>query len=680
MKSKSRKAFLVGLAIMMAFGIQSTPVFNIIGGANQVYAKAVLPVVTVLVSDSATQGDKNVGVTVEVKNPETTSFTYDSATLEVSPSTGITITGGTTGKVTLEKDQSATISFKLSIDRYADTGTRQLRLILKDGGTVQYNNGALSDLTIYEKLATPENGTGNYVVGLEMTHVTSPAEGFSENSDNQLTVKLANNGNTIIKNAELSLTLPAGLSVNNSSNSSNLGYISTGSKKEVSFPITVESNAESKSYAVTAELTGLDYTNKAVSVKKTFYIPVSGTGGSSSLKNVGITNINTPTQVLTQEDFKLSFDVQNYNNAAVKNLKINVEVPEGLLNKTRNTFIESSIPAGSSKNYSVTLFADSGAKAKAYPVKITVEPASSTAASGNVVMQYASVYVKGSGNTKTPQLMVDRYNYGGTFVQAGDQFLLNLGLYNTSKSYTMTNIKVTLTSEDGSFVPVNSSNSFFIEDLKPKGHITESVMLATKPNAEQKTTSLTVDMAYEDGSGNAFTSKDVISIPITQEIRLTVDDIIAPPELYAMMQTGVSVQFYNMGKTVLNNLRVNVQGDFDEPQSNSYYVGNMEGGKSDSYEFTFIPRKEGTMEGKVIFTYEDASGEEQTLEKPFAFQIMGEMPVPDDGMPPEDKANQGGKKWPWIAGGIALVNVVGGVVLWRKRRKKKLNQEMEIDE
>jgi uncharacterized membrane protein len=426
-----------------------------------------------------------------------------------------------------------------------------------------------------------------------------------------------------------------------------------------------------------AELSGLGYSHEAVSVKKTFYVPVNGSG--TSIKNAEITNISTPSQVSGGDDFTLSFDVENKNSASLKNVRVTVEVPEGLLNKTRTSFVESSIPASGSKNYSVTMFAADGAKEKAYSIKISLT-SNASSESKSEVTQYASVYVSGAGSEKTPQLMVDNYSYGGTFVQAGDEFLLDLGLFNASGSRTISNIKVTVSSEDGAIIPVNSSNSFYIEKLGKKERVDQAMMFTVKPNAEQKTTPLTVDMTYEDGAGNSFTSKDLISIPVMQETRLEVEDAIAPPELYAGMQSGVSVQFYNMGKTTLNNLRVTAEGDFDTPESTSYFVGNMESGKSDTYDFGFIPRKGGMMEGKIIFTYEDAAGDEQVLERPFSFNVQAEMPAMEE-MPPEDAAAQGGgRKALWVALGILVLLAGAGIFAWRKIRKRKLHREMEIDE
>ncbi|MEG1584639.1 MAG: S-layer protein, partial [Anaerovorax sp.] len=93
---------------------------------------------------------------------------------------------------------------------------------------------------------------------------------------------------------------------------------------------------------------------------------------------------------------------------------------------------------------------------------------------------------------------------------------MNVGLYNTSGK-TITNVKVSLASEDGTFVPFGSSNSFFVERIPAKGHYTKNVDLRVKPAAEQKTSAITVTMAYEDGAGGAYTATDIISIPVTQE-------------------------------------------------------------------------------------------------------------------------------------------------------------------
>ncbi len=675
MKHFGRRVLLIVLAAMVGLGSQVIP--GITGNARGEAYGATMISSKLTKSVSVKQGDEDVVVMVSIENKDAKSFTFNGATLSVSPASNVVVTNGMTGTVTLEKGEKTTIPFYLDIGRYAPTGKRSLSLVLRSDGTVVHENVALGSMVIYEKLGTPENGTGNYVAALDMVHYTNPEEGFFYGQDNTLIIQINNFGNTIVKNAVLTLTLPEGITINNGSNSANLGYLSTSSTKETTFHIAVEDGAESKTYGITGKLTGLDYSNQAVSEEKIFYIPVTGSGGS--LKNLEITNIHLPDSVEGDTPFSLSFEVKNQSSASVRNIKVSVEVPEGILNKTKNSFVESQIDGNSNASYSVTLFAEDGAKEKSYPIKITVSP-SDDSDSGTTIVQYASVYVGGTGGSKTPQLMIESYHYGGSYVQAGDQFPLDLSLYNTSKNHSISNIKVTVTSEDGTFIPVNSSNSFYVDEMEKKGHWVHSLLLSAKPDAEQKTTALTIDMSYEDNEGNQLTSKDTISIPVMQETKLEVDEIVAPPDLYAGMQTGISVEFYNMGKTVLNNLRVVAEGDFDTVESTSYYAGNMESGKSDSYDFSFIPRASGEMKGKLIFTYEDASGDVQTLEKPFVFQVMEEVPYIDEEMPMTQPEGQAVGKIPFVLGGILLIGMGGIVTYWKIRKKKKLIREMEIDE
>jgi uncharacterized repeat protein (TIGR01451 family) len=674
MSRKKRKAVFVFLAVVLALGIQAMPAGSLSGAGNVVYADVSLTA-SLTSGNAAKQDEEGVAVIIEVKNTGTSPVTFNSAELKLDPAESIAVTGGETGSVTLDGGEFTTVTFSLNIGRSAETGARDMTLIFKNGGT-EIGRRELGIFRIGEKLGT--NGGSGTVAVMDLVHSISPSAGFAYGQDNTLTLKLKNIGNTVVRNAVLSLTLPDGLSVYNSSNSANLGYVSVGSERTVNFPITVDEDAASKNYAVTVKLTGLSYYNESVSDEKTFYIPVNGSG--TSVKNAEIANISVPDQVSGDDEFTLSFDVENRNSADLKDVKISVDVPDGLLNKTRNTFVETSITAGGKKSYSVTLFAADSAQEKAYTLKISLSPNDSSTEDADVT-QYASIYVSGVSGEKTPQLMVESYSYGGVSVEAGETFLLTLGLYNTSGSHDISNIKVTLDSEDGAFIPVNSSNSFYIEKLGKKERTVQSVILSVKPNAEQKTTPLSVEMSYEDGAGNAFTSSDVISIPVMQDTRLEVDDIIAPPELYTGMQGYVSVQFYNMGKTTLNNLRITAEGDFDTPESVSYFVGNLESGDSDIYDFGFIPRQGGPMNGKVIFTYEDAAGDQQVLERDFSFDVMEEMPAFNDGMPPEDMPAEGGnRKLLKIVLGIAALLIVGGIIVWRIIRKRKMHREMEIHE
>ncbi|MEA4987770.1 MAG: NEW3 domain-containing protein, partial [Anaerovorax sp.] len=584
----------------------------------------------------------------------------------------------TGSKITVLAGKAYSLNFKVSVRNSAEVGDSNLTVTLYNGSTVVASQSFNDDFEVYDKTSVPSSGyTGDYLVSFDIECNTKHSDGLLAGSDNVLTVELFNRGNTYVKNTEVSLTLPEGITPYNSASSVNAGYITIGSRYTAKFPLTVDSNMESKNYPIDVNISGADMKNSSQSLKKTFYIPVIAGGGTYSTDNINISDVSIPNQVLGGEDFTLSFGVKNQGTTSVSDLKVSVEMPEGIVNKSKNLFSLKKLEKNSTQNYSITMVCPDKTTEKYYSFKITVEPMSGK--EGSAISQFAGTLVKNAGgSSKTPQLMVESYDYGGSYVQAGDEFVLALGLYNTNKSHDLQNVKVTVTSDDGTFIPVKSSNSFYVDEIKAKKRAAQSLHMTAKRDAEQKTSMLTVEMSYEDLSGNAFSSKDVISIPVMQEARLVIDDIIAPPELYAAMQTGSSVKFYNMGKTVLNNLRVDVSGDFDTMESNLYYVGNMEGGKSDSFDFSFIPRQAGPMAGTITFIYEDASGQELTFEKPFEFQVMEEMPFDEMDMMPEEPEKK--KLWVPIGIGAAVVIGIGGFIFWKKRRQKKLHQEMEIDE
>ncbi|WP_324825808.1 COG1361 S-layer family protein [Sinanaerobacter sp. ZZT-01] len=667
-KSKRVKKFFSGiLVLLIAVGCVNLPM--------DVYAADEIEITC---NDTFQEPGQSVSIEIKIKNNNTKKeFEFDKATLEVTGG-GVSVEELDT-KVTIPSGEVHKLSFDADIDQSASAGERDMILVLyQNDGKRKILEETLSGFSVAEKYAAPRASyDGNYTISFDVKCTTNHSEGLLAGSDNILTVQLFNRGNTHLKNTDVSLTLPEGITPHNASTSVNAGYVTIGSSYTAKFPLTVDSKMESKNYPIEVNILGADRENSSQNLKKVFYFPVIAGNSTYSTDNVDITNVSMPNQVLGGEDFTLSFAVKNQGSTDASDLKVSVEMPEGIVNKTKNVFSLKKLEKNETKNYNVTMVCPDKTTEKYYSFKITVEPMGEN--KGSSISQFAGTLVKGvSGSSKTPQLMVESYNYGGSYVQAGDEFILNLGIYNTNKSHDLQNIKVTVSSEDGTFIPVQSSNSFYIDGIKAKERMSHALHMTTKQDAEQKTSTLTVEMSYEDSAGNALEAKDVISIPIMQEARLVIDDIIAPSELYAGMQTGGSVKFYNMGKTVLNNLRVDISGDFDTMESNLYYVGNMEGGKSDSFDYSFTPRQQGPMSGVITFIYENASGEEMRFEKPFEFQVMEEMPFDDMEMMPEEEV----KKKPWLAIGIAAaaVIVIGGVIFWRRRRRKKLHQEMEIDE
>lgn len=617
---------------------------------------------------SFSQGESDDSIRFKITNLENKSFSFDGANLCFESSEGTAISGSP-GSVTLAKlNDSIIVSFDLKLSRFTETGYQGCKLILtKDGENVYRNE--IGGRQIYESLSTSGSGTAKFLAYVEINHQLNPSDGFMPGNDNSLTFEVFNKGSVDIRDAALSITLPEGLSLYNDSMTKDMGYISTASRKQVTFSIYCSDKTESKNASIEVKFSGLDFENNELSATKSFFIPISGTV-SGSLQKMGIEAINAPAQVEANKDFTLSFNVKNSGTAAVSDLRISVEPEEGILNKSQAVFSEKSIGAGQSKNYTVTLFAKGG-ESRNIPIKMKVE---SQGGSGQNVIQYTGVYVGGDGSgVKTPQLMVSNYNFGGEYVEAGSGFGLYLTLFNTSPK-RLSNIKVKLDSGDGTFTPLGSSNSFYVDEIPAKSTYTKKIDLSVKPMAEQKTTPINVSMSYEDGNANGYTAEEVIAIPVMQENRLMVEDILPPYELYIGQQTSAEVKFFNMGKSVISNLKIDVSGDFDTFESNSYYVGNMEAGRSDSYSFSFAPRQAGPMSGTVTFSFEDAAGAPQTIEIPFEFTAM-EMPeFVDPGFEEPEKTTP----LKPILIGVGILAAIAAAVLFRRHRKKKLHARMQL--
>ena len=226
------------------------------------------------------------------------------------------------------------------------------------------------------------------------------------------------------------------------------------------------------------------------------------------------------------------------------------------------------------------------------------------------------------------------------------------------------------------FSPVNSSNTFFIEEIPGKSILQRDIDLFVDGNAAAKTYIVPLTIVYEDEKGKPLTVEELINIPVVQSSMLEVLSVEVPQEVFAGDMVNITSEFVNVGKVSLTNFRVNIEGEF--PKDNAlYYVGNLDIGMSDFYQGRIIPQQEGTLEGILVFTYMDSSNEEVRLERPFTINVMPAVPFepgpefpggekpggrPGDGLP------IGGINWIVVVLGIALIGQ--GVVIYRMKKSK----------
>lgn len=304
---------------------------------------------------------------------------------------------------------------------------------------------------------------------------------------------------------------------------------------------------------------------------------------------------------------------------------------------------------------------------------------------------FIPVYSENTNVKTVPKIILEKYNCNPSIVRAGENFILNMSFINTSEAKGVRNIKIYLTvneaSSDGGnlFTPVNSSNTFFINSIGPKGKASQTLEFFTIPDAKAKTYTMIANFEYEDIEGNEYKSTELIGIPVQQKTRLETTEVSFPPEAYPGQPVPVGFDFYNMGKVTLSNLMIKLEGEFDAPNSN-YFVGNFEPGGNDHYEGAITPRGPGVLNGAVVISYDDPTGQHVELKKDFSFNVV-EMPQPQPG-PGENPGvepgapKQGGFKkilkspFTWIGLGVV---VIAAAIFIRKAVIKK-REGMTLDE
>ncbi len=553
--------------VMAAVYTSSTPAASVLADKYTAYADEYLWLNIRSTSGLTTKQSSTKEIAFSVTNTRDGSFTFDEAVLEFEDKAGITYKGGVSAKTSLTKSgDAADIRFNVTISRFCDTGMKNFRIILKNDGETVYTSRYFS-LSVTENIVPgdeDEHG-GIYINTIDIFHAIEPASGFATGSGNIMQFQVYNGSSTALRSAQIKLTLPDGIAIDNGSTEKQLGTIKSGDTVSTNFKLIVENNVEDRNYIITAVVTGLDNNKEKVTFEKNFYVPVDGDGEPDDPNDV-----------------------------------------------------------------------------------------------------------------HTPILMVSSYSYGGGSVTAGSTFPLEISFLNTSK-HKLYNIKVVVDGE-GEFVPVGSSNAFYIQSVGAGETASHTLMLSASGEAKQDALPVSVSMTYENKDGDSFNADDKISVPVVQEMRLFVDTIVPPYETYVGMEATASVDFYNMGKNVISNLRATAEGNFDIYDSNSKYFGNIQSGDKDDYKFTVIPREVGAVEGTVIFTYEDMAGNEQRIEIPFSFEAA-EMPEYDDPWAYEEpEPVKDAIPWGLVIGLVILVVLIIAAIIIRKILKKKKERALELED
>ena len=285
--------------------------------------------------------------------------------------------------------------------------------------------------------------------------------------------------------------------------------------------------------------------------------------------------------------------------------------------------------------------------------------------------------------TTAPNLIVRSSSYGNGAV-AGEEFTLSLGVYATSGNEDLNDVIVSLTLPENVSLS-NGSLSNYVGSLSPETSREVTFPVLPASGFTGTVANITVNMT---GTGS-ITGKEVsgtttISVPVSQPNRFEVGQLELSSDTIYVGDTGsVSLSYVNKGKNPVSNLEARLTGT--NLGAGSYqYLGNLNAGTEGSVDFDITPDAAGAVSGIITLSYEDASGNPQTVSKDFSVSAE-EMSMDDfydpsmDDMQPEQT---GMPVWAWVLIGVcgAVVVVVIIVVVVRKRKKAKALAALEAED
>lgn len=275
-----------------------------------------------------------------------------------------------------------------------------------------------------------------------------------------------------------------------------------------------------------------------------------------------------------------------------------------------------------------------------------------------------------------PRVMLRAFTTEPAVVPAGQSFRAHFTLQNMSKKVKVSNLKVTFSGSDGALLPNNGSSSTYIESIKPGKSVSGSMDFTALPSLEDRPYQLTFSVEYEDPDFNALSSQETVSVLIKQDQRASTTPVkVSPQEVAVGQEASLTFSIANLGKAKMHNARVSItEGQGLRPTE--HFVGTVDAGASSNVELLVMADEPGPVSAKVVVTYEDAEGKQNTLESPVEF-LVGEPVKPND-FPPltppsvDDEPADAGYTWlPWLIGFGVLAGAVLVLVVWLRRRRRK---------
>lgn len=282
-----------------------------------------------------------------------------------------------------------------------------------------------------------------------------------------------------------------------------------------------------------------------------------------------------------------------------------------------------------------------------------------------------------------PTVILNSANYGKV-ATIGQPFVLSTVATNTSTNLELDNVSVKIVLPSG-MILTSGNSQVLIGSVGKNGTINHDFYLLAEGVAND-VTSLPVDIIYTfeafvGGRRTQFTSQHSISVNVQQPTRFEIQNMYNDVQMYMGNESYMSASLVNKGKTTVYNVTAELISD-TLTAYDVEFLGNIVPGSTREAEFDFTASETGMQTGKLVITYEDASGTTYTMEREFTIEVMEEIvwnePIIDQ--PVVEPAVSKTSYIPYIIGGVVVVATAAILIIKKKKKEKRLAELEDEDE
>ena len=509
-----------------------------------------------------------------------------------------------------------------------------------------------------------------------------------------LNVKVTNKGPVALESPVFAVSVDSGLSVLDSTMSRPISNIQPGATITVPVKLKVADKPGSASQSVDVSLNYLYGTAHTKGTgSETILVPVElapeQQESPASAPQVVISR-GELSSVKANQAFTLNVKITNKGTSPLESPVLSVTPDSALciMDATMSRPLENVQP-GATVTVPVNLKAGDRVSAPSLPVALEL----SYACAGSKGSSTETVFVPATPNADkedepvriegaTPNVIISQYSYGDEpQVAAGSSFDLSMEFRNTSATFTVENIVMTVSTGEGLTIS-SSSNTMYYASLRAGDTQDQVIGITVLPTAKTGSASIDVSFSYEyvDNQQRCkVNTTQSIAVPVYQPDRFEVELPALPEFVTAYEEMYISMPYVNKGKSEISNVRAElISPDGSVSAVNGVQnLGNFGPGSSGTIDFIFTPQMSGQVDFSFAITYEDPNAQEKTVEFPVSLTVdepyypEWEDPGYDPGWeePVEEKA--GIPWWVWVIAAVVVAALVVVILVSRKKKSKK---------